>query len=221
MNQYKSHQHVPDWIAKMDGELLTSNELDVFDFICWCTKHGCRTSNDRIGKYTHHEHYKVQEAIMKFYRLELVVIQNFGKRTRCIKLAPWPDRKSWESRPGCQGKFPNQPAPLAPHISPSRQTLTGFVSRGEDYGASETEGENSSRGHGPRTPVCGSVRQARLAPNSRPENPLTFQDIQALVQRDKLLKAGWTRARANRITLAKYPDAADALQQQPENREKK
>lgn len=218
MNQYKSHQHIPNWIAKMDGELLTSNELDVLDFLYWCKKHGCRTSNDHIGKYTHHQHNKVQEAIMKFYQLELVVIQNFGKRTRCIKVAPWSDRQAWENRPGGQGKVPDHPAPLAPHISPSRETPTGFLSRGEVNETSETDARNLSQGQRPRTPVCGSGGKPKPKPKPAACNPLNFQEVQALVHRDKLLKTGWSLDDANRIALVKYPGAAAALRGGLENK---
>jgi len=98
MKKYKSHPHLPDWIIAMNGELLSPPELDVLDFIGWCKKHGCRTSNDRIGRIRHHSHGTVQRAIARIYELNLVTIDNYGKRTRAIKAITWPDRQAWENR---------------------------------------------------------------------------------------------------------------------------
>ncbi len=95
MKPYDSHPDVPIWLAALNGELLTTTELDILNFIFWCTRHGCRTSNDRIGMFTHHSHATVQRAVMKLYEMDLIAIENYAKRTRTIKPVPWPDQEAW------------------------------------------------------------------------------------------------------------------------------
>ena len=82
MSKFNAHPHVPTWIEAMNGELLSSTELDILNFIHYCKKHGCRTSNDRIGARTHFSHATVQRAVMKLYQARLIEIDNFGLRTR-------------------------------------------------------------------------------------------------------------------------------------------
>jgi len=207
MNKYQSHPHVPRWIEAMNGELLSPAELDVLDFIYWCKKHGCRTSNDRIGKRTHRSHWTVQEAIQKFYRLNLVTIKNYGKRTRTIRPVFWADRQAWESldsraipdenNPVCRGiPDKNHPAGQAPHIPRLDETPS---TRGSSLGLSEppTTGEKVlPQGDTPRTPRCGS----------RGGKKTTYQ-LEAELHRDRMVQAGWSSNQANRLALVKYPNA--------------
>jgi DNA-binding MarR family transcriptional regulator len=96
MKPYNSDPHVPEWISALDGQLLSKAELDVLDFIWYCKKHGCRTSNDRIGSFTHWSHNTVERAIQKLYRLDLISIKNYALRTRRLYSVEWADREQWE-----------------------------------------------------------------------------------------------------------------------------
>ncbi|MBA7644200.1 hypothetical protein ES703_51942 [subsurface metagenome] len=194
MNKYKSHPHVLPWVASMNGELLTPSQLDVFDFICWCKKHGCRTSNDRIGSHTHRSHITVQRAIAKLYALDLIAIDNYGKRTRTLKPVPWPDRKSWENFQSLQAQTETQGAQNAPHISKlTKPPLRGGVSLLSSEPPPARE-QFERQGAGPPTPPGCSAGAAEK-----------FYQLEARIHRDKICAVGWTVDRANRIARAKYP----------------
>lgn len=196
MNKYQSHPHVPRWIEAMDGELLSSAELDVLDFIHWCKKHGCRTSNNHIGKRVHRSHWTVQEAIQKFHRLNLVDIRNYGKRTRTIIPIPWASRQAWENLDSRTFPDKNHPAGQAPHIPiKDKSPLKGgtFIGKSEP----PTTGDAfSHQGDTPRTPQGGS----------RGGEKIEYQ-LEAQQHREKLLQAGWSLEKATRLALVKYPSA--------------
>lgn len=196
MNKYNLHPHIPPWLVAANGELLSSTDLDILDFIHWCWRFGCRTSNDRIGSFTHHTHATVQRSIAKQYALDLVTIENYGKRSRCIRPILWPDRQTWESYRDCQDKIIGHPAHFAPHISPSRNLPTVNYSKGEGNEPSPPKESSKRQGASPPTPPCGSVGKVELC-----------YQMKALAHRDKIQYAGRTRAQANHLALVKYPDA--------------
>jgi len=218
MKPYNSEPHVPTWISALDGQLLSSAELDVLDFIHWCKKHGCRTSNDRIGSYTHHTHAMVQRAIQKLYRLDLIAIDNYGKRTRVLKAVPWPDRERWELYQKLKAKPETDPAHLAPHISSSRDLPTVNLSREEDSDSPTTGEVFLPGGCRPQPPACGSVgrgespttpeqKKPESKTTSKPKKPMSLYQLKALNHRDKIEFAGRTRAQANKLALVRYPNA--------------
>ncbi len=211
MMVYNSHQHVPTWIENMDGQLLTSTELDVLDFIHYCSKHGCRTSNDYIGAYTHNSHATVQRAIMKLYRLQLITIENFGKRTRKLRPVPWPGRDSWKKYTKRVSPPPAYPAHFAPHITHIDKTTTL---------------KSSS--------LCGYNRNPPLADGNLPSNARGLggsrgggiaspsYELTARAHRDKLVHNGYPLDQADRLALVKFPkatfseDLSDGAKTKPE-----
>ncbi len=218
MKPYNSEPHVPTWISALDGELLSSAELRVLDFIHWCKKHGCRTSNDRIGSYVHLQHYKVQEAIQKLYQLDLIAIDNFGKRTRRLKAVPWADREQWEMYQKLKAKSETDPAPMAPHIT-SSSGLPTVILAGEVCSESPTTGDDilsrdvpsralprCSVGRGESTPPP-KQKKPESKTTSKPKKPISLYQLKALEHRDKIEFAGRTRAQANQLALVKYPNA--------------
>jgi len=196
MSKFNAHPYVPAWIEAMNGELLSSTELDILNFIHYCKKYGCRTSNDRIASNTHFSHATAQRTIMKLYRAKLIEIDNFGKRTRKLKPINWADRSEWSSwRDLFKIEHPF-PAHNAPHITPPRQTTTygsslGGVDRNPPSPADEILPSNA-----------GGLGGSRGGGIASPSYQLTAE-----VHRDKLLHVGHTRDQANRLALVKFPKA--------------
>jgi len=218
MKPYNSEPHVPTWISALDGELLSSAELRVLDFIHWCKKHGCRTSNDRIGSYTHHSHKTVERAIQKLYQLDLIAIYNFGKRTRRLNAVPWADREQWEMYQKLKAKSETDAGQNDPHIT-SSSGLPTVILAGEVCSESPTAGDDilsrdvPSRAL-PRGSVGGGSSEISTTPakpesktTSKPKKPMSLYQMKALEHRDKIEFAGRTRAQANQLTLVKYPNA--------------
>lgn len=196
MMVYNSHQHIPPWIENMDGQLLTPTELDVLDFIHYCRKHGCRTSNDFIGAYTHKSHNTVQRAIMRLYLLQLVTIENFGKRTRKIRPVPWPGRDSWKKyaeRTSPPSAYPAHHGPHITHINKTT-TLTGSSLCGCNRNPPLADGNFPSD--------AGGLSGSREGGIASPSYQLT-----ALAHRDKLVHNGWPLDQADRLALVKFPKA--------------
>lgn len=218
MKKYQPHPHIPDFVAAMNGELLISSHLDVLDFIHRCKKYGCRTSNRRIGIYTHHSRETVKRAIQKLYALNLVAIDNYGKRTRNVKPVPWTDRETWEKYQKMQAKSETDLAQNEPHI-PHRQDTPpkGGVSMGVSESTFQVD-DFSSRGLHPRTPARCSVGGGSSETSATPkkvdipfapqgEIPMPTYQEAAIEMRDKLIKVGWTREQAERKTQKRYPEA--------------
>jgi len=196
MRNYESHPHVPEWIAAMNGELLSPAELDVLNFVFWCKKYGCRTSNNRLGKFSHHSHCTVQRAVMKLYKLDLIAIDNFGKRTRTLKAVNYPDRETWEELTRIRGIADPDVAQNAPHISTLDKTTSqresSSVECSESLGTSD---ENLPRGGDPPNPPGGSRRDAG------------FSALQAAAKYGRrLIKDGCSREKAIARVLKQYPD---------------
>jgi len=199
MKKYKSHPHLDDWIVAMNGELLSPPELDVLDFIGWCKKYGCRTSNDRIGERVHHSHKTVERAIARIYELNLVAIDNYGKRTRTIKPITWLDRQAWENREKNPILDKTHPGHFDPHISTTRESLRSLSRRGvAEAGKKQPAGESS-----PQTPAGSSVQGSEANP------PPTADDIErrekALFEvakmgaRNKLMDLGHSEEKVNAL----------------------
>ncbi|GAI34966.1 unnamed protein product, partial [marine sediment metagenome] len=128
MAKYQPHPHVPDWIRAMNGELLTSTQLDVLDFHHYCKKYGTCTSDDRIGKFTHHSHATVERTNRKLYDLYLIRADNPGKRTRVIKIVEYPDRETYEDLTRIRGSAETDGPHNAPHISTeSKSSFVAFT----------------------------------------------------------------------------------------------
>jgi hypothetical protein len=157
MKPYNSEPHVPSWISALDGELLTTAELDVLDFIHWCKKHNCRTSNDRIGSFTHWKHKTVEKAVQKLYQLDLIAIDNYGKRTRVLKPVPWADREQWKSYRKLQAKSKTDPGALRPHIPILDKSPPKGVSSIGGIAPARKAGRFLSRDVPSRALPCGSV----------------------------------------------------------------
>lgn len=196
MKPYDSHPDVPIWLAALNGQLLTTTELNVLNFIFWCTKHGCRTSNDRIGIFTHKSHATVQRAVMKLYSMDLIAIENFGKRTRTLKAVHWPDQATWLKYKKLQGKIESDAAHYAPHIPLLDKTppLQGVSSRGGL--------ESPFQGDDILPSSAGGLRCSGGG-----ERPVPTYQQAATEQRDKLIEAGWSRDEAERKTRKRYPQA--------------
>lgn len=196
MPKFNAHPHVPSWIEAMNGELLSSTELDILNFIHYCKKHGCRTSNDRIASHTHVSHATAQRAIMKIYLAKLIEIENFGRRTRKLKPIPWASRSEWEAWRNLFKIEHPFPAQNAPHITPPSQTTTyGSRLGGVDRNPPPAADENllsSAEG-------LGGSREGGIA-------SLSYQ-ISAEGHRDNLIRNGFPAAHANRLALVKFPKA--------------
>lgn len=196
MKSYDSHPDVPVWLTALDGQLLTRTELDVLNFIFWCAKHGCRTSNDRIGMFTHHSHATIQRAVLKLYKMDLIAIENYGKRTRTLKGVHWPDRESWGKYKRLQQKIETDAAHHAPHIPLLDETHpTGVSSRGCSEPPKTGGRFSTSEPTVPNLPRC-SVREGGTA-----------YQLRARLARDKLIESGFSKAIANRKIRMKYPKA--------------
>lgn len=194
MRPYKSHPDVPVWLSALNGQLLTTAELDILNFIFWCNRFGCRTSNDRIGIATHRSHATVQRAVMKLYSLDLIAIVNFGKRTRQLKAVKWPDRESWQKYEKLQTAIEADAAHHAPHILPIDKTPS---TRGSMGRAMESTFQVDSFSPGdcrPQPPAIGSMGVDEFVQKTR-----------ARAHRDNLIKTGWSRDKANSLARAKYP----------------
>ncbi len=157
--------------------------------------------------FTHHSHASVQRAIQKLYQLDLVAITNYGKRTRVLKPVSWPDQAAWSEYKKLQGKTENDEAQDAPHITPSQEKTKSFLSRGVDS-ESPTTGDAifPSNAGG----LCGSVgggSSETSAQKPQDDGADIMYQLRALQHRDKMLEAGWSRDKANRIALVKYPEA--------------
>ncbi len=218
MKPYNSDPHVPEWISALDGQLLSSAEIRVLDFIWYCKKHSCRTSNDRIGSHVHLQHYKVQEAIQKLYRLDLIAIDNYGKRTRTLKPVPWADRETWEKYKKLQSKSKTDPAPMAPHITKLDKT-TPKESSSLVCSESPTTGDVFLPGGcRPQPPACGSVGggssetsapKPRSAESGHPKRDVRSDDSQLNAQQlyERCLSQCADKQLAKELTLFKFPNA--------------
>jgi len=194
MKPYDSHPDVPAWLSALNGQLLTTTELNVLNFIFWCNQHGCRTSNDRIGMFTHHSHATVQRAVMKLYSMDLIAIENFGKRTRTLKAVHWPDQPAWLKYKKLQASIEADAAHHAPHILPiDKSTLTGLT-MGRGIEPAKTAGRFSPGGCRPQPPACCSVGAHEIG-----------YQLKARIKRDKLIDAGLSKDAANRKVREKYP----------------
>lgn len=218
MKPYNSEPHVPTWISALDGELLSSAELDVLDFVHWCKKHGCRTSNDHIGSYTHHSHATVQRAIQKLYQLDLIAIDRYGKRTRRLDAVPWTDREQWESYQKLKAKSETDPAQNAPHITLFREKTSSFLPERVNFESPKAGDVFLPGGCRPQPPARCSVgrgesptspeqKKPESKTTSKPKKPTSLDQMKALQHRDKIEFAGRTRAQANELALVKYPNA--------------
>ncbi|MBA7631418.1 hypothetical protein ES703_38949 [subsurface metagenome] len=194
MKKYNSHPNVPDWINAMNGELLSSAQLDVLNFITWCKRYGCRTSNDRIGSITHHSHRTVQRAIAELHRLDLVAIQNQAKRTRTVKPVPWPDRETWERFKQALHRSPPDEGQNGPHI------LTGGKTTQQVLPPCKVK----------ESPTTGDVI---LPGGGRPQPPAAVQsgevetpyDPEAIAYCRYLRSRGINRFHARRRTKERFP----------------
>lgn len=193
MKPYDSYPDVPIWLSALNGQLLTTTELDILNFVFWCNRFGCRTSNDRIGMHTHHSHATVQRAVMKLYSLDLIAIENFGKRTRALKPVKWPDQNAWLRYKKTQASIEADAAHHAPHIPPIDKPPPTGVAMG---GCSEStfQVDSFSPGGGcPQPPARCSVRGGDEAYRNA-----------ALEMYYKLLSIGWSDQQARQLTRRRY-----------------
>ena len=229
MKPYNSEPHVPTWISALDGELLTPAQLRVLDFIHWCKKHGCRTSNDRIGSFTHCSHKTVERAIQKLYHLDFISIKNYALRTRRLYPVEWTDREQWElyrhlnekQHPQGGKMFPKTKTDggqNVPHITTLDKTTPRESSSVVSSESPTTGDVFLPGGCRPQPPACGSVgrgespttpeqKKPESKTTSKPKKPMSLYQMKALEHRDKIEFAGRTRAQANQLALAKYPNA--------------
>lgn len=146
--------------------------------------------------FTHHSHATVQRAVMKLYSLDLIAIENFGKRTRTLKAVKWPDQKSWQTYKDFQKKIEADAAHHAPHILPIDKPPSTRVAMGRSMESTFQADSFSPGGGGPQPPARCSVGASKI----------NYQ-IRADIHRDNMIRTGWSEEQATRLTKVKYPKA--------------